>query len=57
VYAVLEILVHHVAPGAGRGAILVVPLAALLLASLMCWYSWSYLEKPLVSWARRRFRY
>jgi peptidoglycan/LPS O-acetylase OafA/YrhL len=33
------------------------PVAALLLSIVGCWLSWLYLERPLISWARSRFRY
>ena len=50
-------LVRHAGPTAVRGGAIFAPVAALLLSIVACWLSWTYFEKPLVSWARRRFRY
>jgi len=36
---------------------LLTSIAALLLSIAGCWFTWVYLEKPLLSWARAKFRY
>ena len=52
-----RILAHHVGLVAAQGAGIVAPVAALLASIVACWMLWIGLEKPLISWARQRFRY
>lgn len=53
----LHSIVRHRVPSAIGGEAIMTSLVALLLSVAACWVSWSYFEKPMLSWARRRFRY
>jgi peptidoglycan/LPS O-acetylase OafA/YrhL len=53
----LQTVMRHAVPSATRGGAILLPLAALLLSIAVCWWSWLYFERPLMSWARGRFRY
>lgn len=51
-----SIVCHRIPSVIGSQAIFA-SIAALLLSVAVCWFSWLYIEKPIVSWARDRFRY
>jgi peptidoglycan/LPS O-acetylase OafA/YrhL len=50
-------IVRHTGHASVRGEAIFVPFAAFLLSIMGCWLSWVWLEKPLISQARSRFRY
>lgn len=51
-----HIVRHELPSNLGRKAIFV-SITALLISIAASWFSWVHLEKPLLSWARRKFRY
>jgi peptidoglycan/LPS O-acetylase OafA/YrhL len=53
----LRTVIRHAEIAPFRGEAIFVPATAFLLVVTGCWLSWMWLEKPLISWARGRFRY
>jgi peptidoglycan/LPS O-acetylase OafA/YrhL len=53
----LHHIVRHQQPSNLGGKATFVSIAALLISIAAAWFSWVLLEKPLLSWARRKFRY
>jgi peptidoglycan/LPS O-acetylase OafA/YrhL len=53
----LHLIVRHAPPSDVGGKAILASIAAFLLCIAGCWYSWLYVEKPLISWARGKYPY